>query len=187
MPVITHVPLNDGFNATHRNWYGTSGLAVSGSDGNTVFLAVGAYHDESYGAIFRSNNGGTTWIQITPPLWPVELYANDNKWRGNGERLAVHQGDDDILLFSSFADGMWRTDDGGSTWSQLPSSVFPRESAGFGAPSVLFLPAATSPAGTEDTVFACLFNRLVRQHHVPAASADRCTDFDARLTALSPA
>ena len=152
---MRHVPLNDFFNATHANWYGTSALAVSGNNGRTVFMAVGAYPSLGPGSIWRSDNGGGSFEMITPPTWGVPLFANSSPRRGSGERLAVHQRNDSVVLFGSFRSGLWRTADGGATWTNSTPPGFPGATE-MGALCLLAMPSRTAPPGTEDTILAAV-------------------------------
>ena len=119
------VPLTDGFSYRDRNLYGGEALAVSFQSTARVFASLGAYMeaDEVASAIFGSEDGGGSWRRLSPPGWGVRGSANNVSTRGLGERLAVHPRDEAILLYSSYADGLWRCADAGAaapTWARLP-------------------------------------------------------------------
>lgn len=157
--VITWVPLTDMFDFAARNHYGGDALALSHSDSAHIFISLGAYpeFDELPVGIFGSNNSGADWRLLSPPAWSVRGGSNALPYRGNGERLAVHPTNEDILLYGSFLDGLWRTADASSpspTWVQIPCTSVPCTAlgadVGIGALAILFDPTS---AGGGDTVF----------------------------------
>src|SRR5207302_8838783 len=82
--------------------------------GDTVAWAV-----PPDGEILRSADQGRSWRVST---LPIQLAANQDGG-GMGERLAVDPSDDRVLYLASPANGLWRSADGGATWSQV--SGFP--------------------------------------------------------------
>jgi xyloglucan-specific exo-beta-1,4-glucanase len=158
--VITWVPLVDKFDFAARNYYGGDALALSHLNAAHVFMSAGCYSelDELPVGIFGSNNSGADWRLLSPPQWAVRGGSNVLPYRGNGERLAVHPTNENILLYGSYLDGLWRTADASSpspTWVQIPCSAVPcqamGEDYGIGALAILFDPTS---AGGGDTVFA---------------------------------
>jgi hypothetical protein len=138
-----------------RNLYGGESIAVSGTETARVWVALGAYmeHDEAAAAIFESVDGGLKWRRLSPPTWPVRGSANNVSTRALGERLVAHPVTNDVLLYSSYSDGLWRCADPSAntpTWTLVPcggSGGLPCDAVG-GAQALMFDPS--SPNG--DTV-----------------------------------
>ncbi|MCD9032796.1 cellulase [Luteimonas sp. Y-2-2-4F] len=111
-------PLLDWMGAEDRGRFGVESLALDPSDPERVYLAVGTYlHARgSDGAILRSRDRGATFERT--PL-PFKLGANA-QGRGNGERLAVDPNDGRVLLLGTRVHGLWRSDDAGASWREVP-------------------------------------------------------------------
>jgi xyloglucan-specific exo-beta-1,4-glucanase len=103
------------------NWGDMGAVSVAADPVNTnkVWAAVGMYTnswDPNNGAVLTSVDQGTTW---TVASLPFKLGGN-MPGRGMGERLAVDPNDDNILyLGTPSGHGLWRSADGGTTWSQV--------------------------------------------------------------------
>lgn len=69
------------------------------------------------GIIVRSNDDGQTWAETGFPAGIA--MAGNGAWRRAGERLAVDPYDSGVVYFGSREDGLWRTDDGGGSWSRV--------------------------------------------------------------------
>ena len=115
------VPLMDFTGFDDWNELGVESMAPDPANANKVWVAAGEY-TQPYavpldGEILRSDDQGRSW-QITD--LPIQLASNQNG-RNMGERLAVDPDDDDILYLASPANGLWRSTDGGATWSQATS------------------------------------------------------------------
>ena len=115
------IPLLDFTGFDDWNELGVESIAPDPLNANKVWAATGEY---TYpwavpldGEILRSDNQGRSW-QITD--LPIQLASNQNG-RDMGERLAVDPDDDNILYLASPANGLWRSADGGVTWSQVAS------------------------------------------------------------------
>lgn len=111
-------PLLDWMGEEDRGRFGVESLALDPSDPGRLYLAVGTYLHErgANGAILRSRDRGATFERT---VLPFRLGGNE-QGRGNGERLAVDPRDGDVLLFATRAHGLWRSDDGGVHWAEVP-------------------------------------------------------------------
>jgi xyloglucan-specific exo-beta-1,4-glucanase len=141
-------PLSDRFTYAERNWYGGDALAVSATNSSRVWTSTGAYFeaDELAAGIWASEDRGTTWRLISPSGWGVYAGSNNSTYRSSGERLAVHPVNESIVLYGSYLDGLWRTENAQSpapTWTQVPPASLPWGAVG--AVAVAFDPA--SPGG----------------------------------------
>ncbi len=110
-------PLSDQFPLTQKNLYGGEALAVDPDDPETIYMASGLYLVWGPGGLFKSTDGGQTWVKsdLSVPMGGSE----DGRW--SGHRLAVDPFDSQRLLFGSRQDGLWRSRDGGLTWQPVSS------------------------------------------------------------------
>ena len=81
-------------------------IAVCESDPDIIY--IGGFAADT-ARVFRSDDGGMSFSEVSSPLWPFEdkVYA-----------LAVHNANPDFVL-SGNASGMYRSTDGGISWSQV--------------------------------------------------------------------
>jgi photosystem II stability/assembly factor-like uncharacterized protein len=86
---------------------GKADLAVSAADPNRVYVLIEAPGSE--GGVYRSDDRGAGWRQVTD-FQPIRnrpfYYCN----------LEAHPDDPDVLW--GMAEGHWRSDDGGETWTR---------------------------------------------------------------------
>ncbi len=82
-------------------------LAIDPNNPNVVY--AGTYNSENYlinaGNIYKSNDGGICWDKVL-----------SNK---RIESIAIDPNDSQIIYAGTFSDGIFKTTDGGKTWSQL--------------------------------------------------------------------
>lgn len=137
------IPLLDHLSHDDADLMGVLAIAVDPNKPNAVYAACGLYLGQwaRKGAILRSDDQGKTW-QTTE--LPINIGGNTDG-RGTGERLAVDPHDGNVILFGSNQDGLWRSGDGGKTFSK---ASFPTSSLSL----VAFDPAGngTVYAGSAD-------------------------------------
>jgi len=108
------------------SYMGIESIAPDPVDPDIVYLAAGM-NFRAEAAIWRSADRGTTW-KVVPV--PFKMGGNEDG-RGLGERLAIDPNRTSTLFFGSRHDGLWRSDDSGSSWSKVDS--FPHK--GLAAPT----------------------------------------------------
>lgn len=113
------VPLTDFTGRTNGFNIGVSSIGIDPVDANRLYLAVGEY-DQTWapdGAILVSDNMGKTFTTV--PL-PFRNGSNENG-RFAGERLSVDPNNDAHIYFGTRLNGLWQSNDYGSSWSQVTS------------------------------------------------------------------
>jgi hypothetical protein len=95
--------------------YNVESFAVSASNPQTLYLAVGNDLSNQTGRILKSTNQGQSFTD-SGQRW----YMGGNaSYRQGGERLAVDPKNDNVVYFGSRKDGLWVTTDGAKTWNQV--------------------------------------------------------------------
>jgi xyloglucan-specific exo-beta-1,4-glucanase len=147
------VPLMDFTGFSDWNELGVESIAADPADPGKVWVAAGEYTQPwalpLNGEILRSDNQGRTW-QVTE--LPIQLASNQNG-RNMGERLAVDPDDDNILYLASPANGLWRSTDGGVTWSQVTSFPVTSTPDDIGLSFVTFDPAGSRRGAPAKDIF----------------------------------
>jgi photosystem II stability/assembly factor-like uncharacterized protein len=105
---ITWQPCTNGID---RPTIGT--IAISLSNPNVVYAGGG--HRSNPGKLYRSDNGGDSWVGILPAIEPKVANISD---------IVVHPADPHTVLFSCVAllsthRGIYKSPDGGITWRQV--------------------------------------------------------------------
>ena len=101
-------------------------VAIDPNNTNIVYAATGAFTHTGKGKkipgnILKSTDKGNTW-QVLDLALPV---GGNEEWRWTGERLAVDPHDSNVVYFGSRVDGLWRSQDGGNSWSQIDTDSIP--------------------------------------------------------------
>jgi hypothetical protein len=107
----------------------TGFIALDPTNPSTVYVGTGEPFASNYGeGILKSNDGGSTWTHICGPFCgPV----GSDSYYGSGARiggLAVDPFNNQVLLAAvsvtgqGFKDGIFRSSDAGSNWTQVLSS-----------------------------------------------------------------
>jgi hypothetical protein len=140
------IPLSDGFTKAQAGYFGVESLAVDPSDPNIVFAAVGngKTGPDTQSALLKSIDRGTSWRILKTD---IDIYGNNN-WRASGERLAVDPNSSAVVYFGSREQGVWRSTNGGSSWSAV--TTLPKGDAAQGVGFVAFDPTSgTAGAGSK--------------------------------------
>lgn len=73
------------------------------------------------GRVFRSDNQGTSFIDISHSLPAPLIFDPNSFFRNFGPYIAVSPTDPDHVLFGTPNDGLWRSTNAGETWKRVPS------------------------------------------------------------------
>ena len=117
-------PLTDWLGGTSADWslMGIESIAVDPADARRVYLAAGMYIDSGSpidAAILVSANRGNTFQRVDLPF---KMGGNDLlHGQQTGERLAVNPFQPNELYLGTHENGLWVSEDYGSTWSRMAS------------------------------------------------------------------
>lgn len=146
----TWVPLTDFMGQDEESYSGILSIATDPNDVNRVYLATGLYTQSwaGNGAVFSSTDKGNTWTRHDLTF---KLGGNEDG-RGSGERLAVDPNKGNILFLGSSKNGLWKSTDYGSSWSQVSS--FPLSTfSGAGVSFVLFDKSTGTTGNATQTIY----------------------------------
>ena len=92
-------------------------LAFDPNDENTVYIAVGSsqFTTDMLGAIYKTTDGGESWRM----LGLRKVFYGSHPARMDGELLAVDPNNSNIIYCGTYYDGLWKSEDGGETWSHV--------------------------------------------------------------------
>ena len=90
-------------------WTYPRGILVKPDDAKTVFVTIGDTTPGQIGTIMRSTDTGVTWKSLKLPVQP-----NAAMWVVNAQPF-----DSDILFAGSRYGYLYRSDDGGESWTKL--------------------------------------------------------------------
>ncbi len=144
LPITNSLPRSE-WDYDHNS--GGEAIALDPQNPDVVYIAVGKYTDRP-GTIYKSLDRGTTWqtSDLSVPMGGDQ----DKRWAGN--RLVVSPLAPNVLLFGSRRDGLWRSQDGGKSWTQVSVPVAENE---IGVLAIAFDPKQ------ENLVYASVYDRGV--------------------------
>jgi xyloglucan-specific exo-beta-1,4-glucanase len=144
------VPLLD-FSAEDQIGYqGVEALALDPRNANNIYMLAGtSYFNSGKTAILKSTDKGNTFTEVNVTS---QFTAHGNGiGRSNGERLAVDPNNSDIIFCGTRGEGLWKSTDGGSTWTLAWSRVTTTEN-GNGICFIVFDPSSVS-GGVTQTIY----------------------------------
>jgi photosystem II stability/assembly factor-like uncharacterized protein len=98
---------------------GVSSIVSAPSDMTRLYMAF-------CGRIFASDDTGESWRTGTlQGMERLHMEPNARVGRMQGERLAVDPVNRDIAFYGTNKDGLWKTRDGGKSWSRIPLETVP--------------------------------------------------------------
>lgn len=132
------IPLNDRLTFSQSDYWCCEGFAIDPQNVNVVYYAGGITRYGRNGAIFKSSDKGNTWTQLTG----INVLMDGNgdlRWADT--RLVVSPFNSSVILFGSRSQGLWRSTNGGTNWTQI--TTLPNGASGYGVQSLAFDPGAT--------------------------------------------
>jgi len=132
------------------SYNGVESLAIDEQNPNNIYMLCGiSYINDGATAILKSTDKGNSFTVVDVSSM---FKANGNGYgRGNGERLAVDPNNSNILFCGTRANGLWKSTDGGSSWSLAWNGVTTTTN-GNGICFVVFDPSSVS-GGTTKTMY----------------------------------
>jgi photosystem II stability/assembly factor-like uncharacterized protein len=102
-------------------WAGINEWTSIGPDGGWIYaLAIDPknpstlYAESRGGGVFKSTNGGTSWVHLTPTPAPTN---------NNNLALVIDPQDTSTLYAGTFGAGVFKSTDGGASWSSVSSGL----------------------------------------------------------------
>ena len=125
------IPITDWLGPNDMGLLGIDGLALDPSAPGRVYMLAGTdYWNQGKTMILRSADYGETFDTINVT---AQFKTHGNGYgRQNGERLAVDPNQPTALLCGTRSNGLWKSEDRGSTWSQVASFTKPASGDGIG-------------------------------------------------------
>jgi uncharacterized repeat protein (TIGR02543 family) len=112
------ISLLDWVSSDEKGYLGVDGIAVDPKVPGRVYVLLGiGYLNNGESAFARSENYGRTW-EVFDITNTFKAHGN-GMGRGNGERLAVDPNNSNIIFAGTRFNGMWKSTNRGTTWSQL--------------------------------------------------------------------
>ncbi len=138
-----------------RNYYGVTALAIDPQSPGTlygVYLKTStSYDDPDCCGVIKSRDGGETWTAVNSGLPRDSL---NHMWVDIVTALVIDPRNTSTLYAATSANGVYRTTDGGATWSAVNSGLTTMKVS---ALAVDPQDTNTVYAGTEGGVFAITF------------------------------
>lgn len=98
---------------------------MEGIDANTAWVSAYMKQTQNKGGIFRTTDGGNTWVNMT--FTAAGMYTNNASFCNIvtfvNSSVGITQGDPNPTSANEFE--IWRTTDGGTTWSLVPGANIP--------------------------------------------------------------
>jgi len=118
-------PITDFLPESRTSYMGVESMAIDPQEPNKFYMYCGtSYWNNGRSAILYSEDYGDTFVEKAIVTSQFPAHGNDNG-RQSGERLAVDPNKGDILLCGSRTRGLWKSVNGGTTWTRLANTTFP--------------------------------------------------------------
>jgi hypothetical protein len=135
--------------AADANTYGIESVAIDPSDGNRLYLAA-SRGSSSMKWILASTNQGATFSSFSPPF---SLDGNA-RGRGDGERMAVDPNLGSILFYGTKSQGLYKSVNRGTNWSQVTTFPVSTTANGVGIVFLQFVQSSGTPGAATPVIFA---------------------------------
>jgi uncharacterized protein YjdB len=144
------IPLLDWCSQDQVTYQGVEAIALDPQNENNLYILAGtSYFNGGKTAILKSADKGNSFTEV---VVTSKFTAHGNGMgRSNGERLAVDPNNSNILFCGSRANGLWKSTNGGSSWTLAWNGVT-STSNGNGICFVVFDPSSVS-GGVTQTIY----------------------------------
>lgn len=138
--------LSGGLTQDYYGGLGVDSIAVDPTNANNVYIFCGyTYVDAEPSLLMRSTDGGKTF---TYTELPFQSYGN-GKARNVGERLVVDPLATNVLYCATRKQGVWKSEDYGSTWTQIRVNDGTTDSVG----SCMVIADSSTPVNGKSTIY----------------------------------
>lgn len=146
------IPLLDWNSVNQVGYQGVESLAIDPQNNDVVYMLAGTdYFNNGKTAILKSVDRGNTFTEI---IVTSQFKAHGNGMgRSNGERLAVDPNNSNVLFCGTRRNGLFKSADGGLTWSKISTFPVTTTSNDNGVCFVIFDPSTLSGGNTQ-TIYA---------------------------------
>jgi len=170
------VQLLDWVSEEERNFFAVESMAIDPQNADNVYMLSGLdYLDFGKTAILKSTDKGKTFTAVDVTS---QFKAHGNGiGRSTGERLAVDPNNSNLLFCGTRRDGLWKSTNGGSTWSPAWDGVTTTPNDN-GICFVVFDPASSVVSGATQTIY-------IGVSRLGSTNVYRSTDGGTTFTALS--
>lgn len=124
-------------------------IRIAPSDSRRLYMMYRGY-------IYRSEDKGAHWTRTSFPK--VSDAANDT-YRMCGQKMAVDPVNPDVVYAGTPARGLWKTSNGGTSWTQV--SAVPESGSGAGVTGIGFDTTSAKRDGKTSTIFASSWGKGV--------------------------
>jgi xyloglucan-specific exo-beta-1,4-glucanase len=124
-------PITDWLGPNDMGLFGIDGLALDPSTPGRLYMLAGTeYWNQGKTMILRSDDYGDSFDTIN--VTALFKTHGNGYGRQDGERLAVDPNQPNLLLCGTRKDGLWKSPDRGTTWTQVVSFAKPASGDGIG-------------------------------------------------------
>jgi hypothetical protein len=115
-------------------------IAVDPSDPDHVLVSL------NFNGVWESDDGGETWHDLYGDLHvPSGDDDNPGEWVHSAKSVAVDAGNSQIMVAGYVQEGLYRTDDGGQTWTLVGANIQPGSPPGSSTASLTNLYVRSDP------------------------------------------
>jgi hypothetical protein len=117
-------------------------IRIAPSDSSIFYMSYRGY-------VYRSNDLGLSWTRTD--FAPVAMDANDD-YRTWNQKMAIDPVDPDVIYVGTPSNGLFVTDDGGTSWQ--PVAAVPVSTDPAGITGIVFDPGSGITGGKTNTIYA---------------------------------
>jgi photosystem II stability/assembly factor-like uncharacterized protein len=176
-------PITDWLPESAASYMGVESMAIDPQAPNKLYLYCGTtYWNSGRSAILFSDDYGETFVEKALVTNQFPAHGNDNG-RQSGERLAVDPNKGTILLCGSRTRGLWKSADGGATWTRLNTTLFPNNRK---IAFVQYIPTSSTPGNPTSEIYVGLQYKGGNNLFVSADGGDTWNPVEDQTTTFMP-